>query len=142
MARPRSLKFPALALAGALAVLGCGGGGGGGSSPTAPPPPNTSSQTFVVQVMDDRYEPKSLTIQPGDTVRWVFAGNTTIHTVTERNGAFDSGEVFTRTGATYERRFDTRGTVEYSCRAHSLCCLMRGSIKVGDSSPPADPTYE
>jgi plastocyanin len=146
MTRTRSLGLLIPALVGALALTYCGGGGGGGSSPTAPMPPTSpptgSGQVHVVQIQDDKYEPKSITIQPGDTVRWVLSGSTTTHSVTGRDGSFDSGFVFTAAGATYERRFDTSGTVEYSCRSHSLCCLMRGSIKVGNNSPPPDPTYE
>jgi plastocyanin len=141
MSRIRSLDLLIPALVGALAVTYCGGGGGG-SSPTAPPPPTTTGQVHIVQVQDDKYEPKSLTIAPGDTVRWVLSGSTTTHSVTAKDGSFDSGFIFTTAGATYERRFDTNGTVEYSCRSHSACCLMRGSIKVGSNSPPPDPTYE
>jgi plastocyanin len=141
MVRTRSLGLLMPVLLGALTAASCGGGGGG-SSPTAPPPPAVTGQVHVVQVKDDQYEPKSLTIEPGDTVRWVLSGSNTTHSVTSRDGSFDSGFVFTAAGATYERRFDNRGTVEYSCRSHSLCCLMRGSIKVGTSSPPPDPTYE
>jgi plastocyanin len=141
MVRARSLGLLMPALLGALAVTYCGGGGG--SSPTAPaPPPTPTGQVHIVQVQDDKYEPKSLTIEPGDTVRWVLSGSTTTHTVTGRDGSFDSGFVLTAAGATYERRFTANGTVEYSCRSHSACCLMRGSIKVGSNSPPPDPTYE
>jgi plastocyanin len=142
MARTRSLSFLIPALVGALAATYCGGGGGGGgSTPTAPPPP-TGGQVHVVQIQDDKYEPKSLTIEPGDTVRWVLSGSTKTHSVTAKDSSFDSGFIFTSAGATYERRFESTGTVEYSCRTHSGCCLMRGSIKVGSNAPPPDPTYE
>ena len=141
MPRIRSLCLLVLTLAGALALLYCGGGGGGGSSsPTDPQPPGSS--VHIVQIKDNSYDPKTLTIQPGETVRWVFSGSDTTHTVTAKDGSFDSGAMFKTSGATFERRFDTGGTFEYSCKAHSQCCLMRGSIKVGSNAPPPDPTYE
>ena len=141
MARIRSLCLLVLALAGALGLLYCGGGGGGGSSsPTDPQPPQSS--VHIVQVKDNSYDPKTLTIQPGETVRWVLSGSSPDHTVTAKDGSFDSGTAFRTPGATFEHRFDTGGTFEYSCQAHSQCCLMRGSIKVGSNAPPPDPTYE
>jgi plastocyanin len=152
MARIRSLCFVVLALLGTLgtmAALSCGGGGGGGygGGPTAPPPPTgtppPSSALVIVQVNDDSYSPKSITIQPGDTVRWVLNGNSFVHTVTAKDGSFDSGSIFTSKGAMYEHRFDAKGTFEYACKVHGNCCLMRGSVLVGsDASPPPDPSYE
>ena len=136
-ARPAARPGPRRPLA--LASCGGGGGGYGGGSPTEPSRPQ---QTIVVQVRDNSYEPKSITIEPGDTVRWVFSGTDRTHTVTALNGAFDSGTVFTASGATYERRFDTVGTWDYSCKAHKQCCLMQGSVRVGSSAPPPAPGYE
>ena len=143
MTRIRSLATLAvLILAASLAVYSCGGGGGGGGSPTEPPTPAPTAQIHVVTVKENSYEPKSITIQPGDTVRWVFSGVDPNHTVTAVNGAFDSGVVFTTPGAMFERRFATAGTFDYSCKAHKQCCLMQGSIRVGNDSPPPDPGYE
>jgi len=138
---PKLASLVAITLAAALAVSSCGGGGGGGNgggSPTEPRP----AQVIVVQVKDNSYEPKSITIEPGDTVRWVVSGTDRTHTVTAVNGAFDSGAVFTASGATFERRFDTAGTWDYSCKAHKQCCLMQGSVRVGSGAPPPSPGYE
>lgn len=143
MTRIRALAALAtLTLAASLVVYACGGGGdgGGGGSPTEPPTPQP--QVHIVQVSDFSYTPKSLTIEPGDTVRWVLNGSDRTHTVTAVNGAFDSGVVFTASGATFERRFDVRGTWDYSCSAHKQCCLMQGSVRVGSNSPPPGPGYE
>jgi plastocyanin len=141
MKRIRVLCFLVPALIGVLIVLSCGGGGGGyGGGPTAPTPPATG-QVHIVQINDNSYDPQSITIQPGDTVRWVLNGNTTTHTVTAKNGSFDSGFIFTSKGMVYERRFDTKGTYEYSCQTHSVCCLMRGSVRVGNDAPDPEPTY-
>ncbi|HKH43309.1 MAG TPA: plastocyanin/azurin family copper-binding protein [Thermoanaerobaculia bacterium] len=139
---PKLASLLATTLVAALAISSCGGGGGGGNgggSPTEPPRP---AQTIVVQVKDNSYEPKSVKIEPGDTVRWVFSGADRTHTVTAVNGAFDSGAVFTSSGAAFERRFDTAGTWDYSCKAHKQCCLMQGSVRVGNGSPEPTPGYE
>jgi plastocyanin len=141
MKRIRILCLLISALAGVLIVQSCGGGGGGyGGGPTAPPPPATGV-VHVVQIHDNSYEPKSITIAPGDMVRWVFSGSTTTHTVTAKDGTFDSGFIFTSQGASYEHRFDNRGTTNYSCKTHSDCCLMRGSVLVGSDAPPPEPGY-
>ena len=121
-----------------LLLVSCGGGGGY-DSPTAPRGPSV----VTIQVKENTYEPRSVTIQPGDTVRWVMAGSDPSHTVTARNGEFDSGTVFTGNGAAFERTFGTAGlTYEYSCKEHSDCCNMKGSIRVGDSAPRPSNDYE
>jgi len=130
-----------LSLGASLAANSCGGGGGGGGGPTAPPTPRPP-EVHIVQVRDFSYEPKSLTIEPGDTVRWVLGGSDHTHTVTARNGDFNSGVVFTSSGAMFERRFDQGGTWDYSCQAHKDCCGMQGSIRVGNNSPPPGVGYE
>lgn len=128
--------MPVLVMA-ALSIASCGGGG---SSPTAP---SSTPQLVVIQVKENSYEPKSVTIQPGDTVRWEMCGSDPTHTVTDAGGAFDSGTAFTAVGRTFERRFETRGlTYNYSCQAHGECCNMKGSIRVGDSAPTPDAGYE
>lgn len=140
----RLVSLLALTLAASLAVSSCGGGGGGGygggGSPTEPTP--RPAQVHTVTVKDNSYEPKSLTIEPGDTVRWVFSGLDGTHTVTDQGGTFDSGTVFTASGAMFERRFDSVGTWNYSCKAHKQCCLMQGSVRVGSGAPPPSPGYE
>ena len=138
----RTRVFMLLVLAGLTIGLGISscGGGGGGSSPTSPPPP-APPQVVVVQVRDFGFEPRSVTIQPGDTVRWVLSGADRTHTVSARDGSFDSGASFNRDGGTFERRFTTSGTWEYWCSSHRDCCSMQGSVRVGDGPPPI-PGYE
>jgi plastocyanin len=124
----------------ALLLAACGGGGGGGGGPTAPGP---VAQSVTVELHDHSFAPRSLTIQPGDTVVWVLRGNDRTHTVTALNGAFDSGQVFGQPGATFRRTFNEAGrTFDYRCRSHADCCNMRGSVRVGDSAPPPTPGYE
>jgi plastocyanin len=122
-------------------LAACGGGGGGGSSPSEPPV-TTTPQTIVVQIQDNQFSPKQITINPGDTVRWVRTGSSPAHTVTALDGSFDSGTTFMQANAVYEHRFDTTGkTYEYQCKTHYSCCQMQGSIQVGATAPPPKPGY-
>ncbi|HEV7785709.1 MAG TPA: plastocyanin/azurin family copper-binding protein [Thermoanaerobaculia bacterium] len=138
---PRTILALATILATVLLVLACGGGGG--SSPTAPTPTPTA-QTVVITVSDDSYSPKSVTINPGDTVQWVLApGSLTTHTATDVGGAFDSGFIFTSAGVTFQQKFNQTGvTYNYSCKTHGACCNMKGSIRVGESAPKPTGGYE
>ncbi len=139
--RPRieSRRIMTLLLAaGSVLAATCGGGGGGG--PTAPGP---VAQTVTVELHDNSYAPRSVTIEPGDTVVWVLRGNDRTHTVTAVNGAFDSGATFTQPGATFRRTFTQAGqTFDVRCASHAVCCNMRGSVRVGSGAPPPSPGYE
>jgi plastocyanin len=145
--RTHVLVFLAAGLAIAAAALqACGGGGGYGSSPTMPSSPSSPPQSEVVtvDVVDNHYEPQSVTIQPGQTVRWVMRGQDRSHTVTARDGAFDSGFAFQRAGDVFEHTFgdtDNGMTFEYYCQSHQGCCRMQGSVRVGNDAPAPEPGY-
>lgn len=109
-----------------------GGGGGGGGN------------VALVQVFDNAFSPQSVNIQAGDTVRWVLAGASPSHTVTEANELWDSGLTLPTQGATFERQFsagEDDQTFLYYCRTHQACCAMQGSVVIGNGPPP-DPGYE
>jgi plastocyanin len=119
-------------------VLACGSS----DSPTDPAPPGPSVVT--VRVLDFSYEPQSIQINPGTTVRWVHEGQDPAHTVTDVDGAFDSGFAFQQAGATWEHTFTTADdgkTFRIWCISHEDCCDMRGSVRVGQSAPPPPPGY-
>lgn len=120
----------------AAALLAACGGGGGSKSPTAPPTV-AAPQTVTVSVEDDQFVPKEVQINPGDTVKWVLMGSSTVgHTVTANDGSFDSGKVFTASGASFQHTFTTTGvTILYHCQTHYVCCMMQGSVRVGDNAP-------
>jgi plastocyanin len=77
------------------------------------------------------FEPASVTIRTGGTVRWVNATDA-YHTVTSTarpeapapNGLFDL--LLASKGDRAERRFDTAGTYAYFCQPHSG--FMRGKV--------------
>ena len=133
------LRYLAL-VAGSILLVSCGGGGGG-KSPTAPPAP--LPQTVVVQVFDNYYSPKSIVVQAGDTVNWVRVGANPVHTVTASDGAFDSGaNGLAPAGATFVHVFNDAGhTHTYYCQVHGACCMMQGSVRVGNEAPPPPSGY-
>lgn len=124
-----------------LLAVACSSGGG---SPSAPPPPPPSDDVVVVNVDDNFFEPKSVRIEPGQTVRWVLRGSLTNHTTTAIDGVWDSGFVFTSSGTTFEHTFteaDDGKTFEYFCETHWKSDEMQGSVLVGEDAPTPRPGY-
>ena len=91
------------------------------SIPTVPAPTTASA----VSARDDSFDPPTLTVQPGTTVKWTNNGKHP-HTVTDRDGKFDSGDI--APGASYTATFSTPGTYKYYCKHHKG---MEGTIVVG-----------
>jgi len=81
---------------------------GVGSAPTGPA--GTS-----VRMAGTRFEPTTLTIRVGDTIRW-FNDDALPHTVSATDGSWDSGNL--PPGAAFERTFDAAGSYPYLCRYH------------------------
>lgn len=92
---------------------------------------DTAPQTVTVTVAPNgrhAFEPSTVTIRPGDTVRWVWDGDE--HTVTSgSNGTGDglfcspsgppcAGQGSLNRGAIYEHTFTAAGTYPYFCRIH------------------------
>ena len=141
----RSSLVSALAVCAVLAACG-GGGGGGGGTPTQPNPPNPPADPNVVTVnlTEFDFNPRRVTVEPGQTVRWVLQGSDPTHTVTARDGKFNSGNSLRNPGDSFEHTFtaaDNDQTFEYSCATHSDCCDMKGSVLVGSGAPAPDPEY-
>jgi plastocyanin len=86
------------------------------------------------------YSPTSVTIHPGDTVRWNFSGgyygsmhSSTSGTPGAPNGLWDSGLL--EPGAVFTHIFNTAGTFPYYCTSHGQCCGMRGTVTVTNPTP-------
>jgi plastocyanin len=101
-------------------MMGPGGMMGIGAAPTAPA--GTS-----VRMAGTRFEPATLSIAVGETVRW-FNDDALFHTVSATDGSWDSGNL--PAGQAFERRFDTAGNYPYLCRYHPG---MAGTIEVTGS---------
>jgi len=96
----------------------------------APGAPMPGSATVEVGAFDNEgFKPKTINVTPGTTVRWVNRGQEK-HTVTARDGSFDSGEI--APGASFTFTFQRPGTIEYVCRPHEQMGMI-GSVIVGTS---------
>src|SRR5439155_1391423 len=87
------------------------------------------------------FSPSSVTIHPGDTVRWTWDDDfhsSTSGTPGMPNGLWDSGILIQ--GAVFTHTFSAVGTFPYYCTPHGLCCNMVGTISVVNSTPPPSPT--
>ena len=83
----------------------------------APAPSTAPAGNVAATVVDNRFEPKELTIAVGSTVTWTNNGNN-IHTLTSADGLFDSGGLLG--GQTFSFKFDKAGTYRLICRQHGL----------------------
>ena len=82
-------------------------------------PPNT------VYIQNFAFNPTNLTVKVGTTVTWINQDSTT-HTVTSDNGAFQSSGNLNQ-GTNYTFTFTKAGTYPYHCSIHPN---MKGTILV------------
>jgi plastocyanin len=86
------------------------------------------------------FSPSSVTIHPGDQVRWTFSSaghSTTSGSPGLPNGIWDSG--IRGQGATFTQTFNSTGTFAYYCIPHGGCCGMVGNVRVVSSTPTPTP---
>ncbi len=124
----RVLTWVGLAcLAIAIVVLGFFAftGGDGGSRRSVRQTPVVSDEPHVtVDVIDNDFEPRDLTVRSGTEVTWSFEGRAA-HDVTDDRGAFESGTL--RRGDEFVMTFDEPGTYYYYCTLHHV---MQGTLVV------------
>jgi plastocyanin len=106
-----------------LAALACGGAV---LPPAAADPDAGPSATKRVRVGDFFFRKRSVTIQSGDRVRWVWVGRQP-HDVTVTRGPRKFNSRTKRNGS-YRKRLRARGTYRYICTVHPLD--MRGKVVV------------
>lgn len=85
------------------------------------------------------FRPKEISIEPGTTVIWVNNGAQE-HTVTDDDGAFDSGDM--APGDRFKFTFKKPGIYNYTCTPHPW---MEGAVKVheaGKAPPKEEPEEE
>lgn len=83
-----------------------------------------AAQTAEVTMPGKLFAPGNIDVLTGTTVTWRNV-DTTTHTVTEQDDAFDSG--FLRPGGTFAAAFSEPGTFSYHCTIHRF---MRGAVHV------------
>ena len=79
-----------------------------------------------VSIVGRQFNPSSVHIEPGDTVRWTQMDPTTHSTNGNGNESWYSGGL--SVGKTYQRVFSSAGTFAYRCTFHSS---MAGEVTVG-----------
>jgi plastocyanin len=95
--------------------------------------PTATAATFAVSMQNLQYNPPTLNVSVGDTVRWTNnETNGVVHSVT---GGPLSSDV--NAGESYSFTFTTPGTVNYHCRFHPD---MLGTVVVGSTTPTTTTT--
>jgi plastocyanin len=83
--------------------------------------------TATVGAYDNYFQPTTINVPPGTTVRWMNYGMHS-HTVTSTTGLFDSGDL--KPGASYTATFPRPGVYPYYCRYHTKERMV-GTVVVG-----------
>ena len=78
-----------------------------------------------------RFYPSSLTINEGDTVRFMWGEEILPHNSVEENGLFDSGEPEREVNYSYTFGYDQEGVYDFFCEPHEAVG-MEGTITVLD----------
>ena len=92
---------------------------------------NGEEYTITVDGTNLRFYPDSLTINEGDSVRFLWGGELLPHNSVEENGVFDSGEPEREVDYLYSFDFDQAGTYDFFCEPHQSVG-MDGTITVLD----------
>jgi plastocyanin len=82
----------------------------------ATPAATTGGESVVVEVVDDRFVPSTLTVKAGTTVTFVNNG-ANWHSVAAVDGSFTSKQI--APGESYTATLDTPGDYKYICRHHA-----------------------
>lgn len=98
------------------------------------------AKTVTVEVAPGHaliFSPAHVSIDPGDTVKWVWL--TSGHSVTsgtpdKQTSMFNSNIL--NNGETFSFTFPDPGTFPYFCLPHGGCCGMVGSVTVAGAPPP------
>jgi LPXTG-motif cell wall-anchored protein len=95
-----------------------------------------AAETKKVTVKDFAFDPKTISVNVGDTITWTNEGPAP-HTVTADDGSFESGNM--DKGATFSHTFDKAGTFAYFCKYHGSKggAGMAASIAVAEAAAAA-----
>lgn len=135
MSLTRRRVLSVAATTGGIALAGCTGGGNGAGGDGDGEAMTDGNGATVVTMVDTAFEPRQLTIEPGDTVEWVnedgFAHDVTATQFHESAEDWDfAGDV--AGGERTSHTFESAGAYEYYCTIHgkdSMC----GVVLVGDA---------
>ena len=97
----------------------------------------TETHVVTVDSTNLRFTPSTLTINEGDTLRFVWGGQALPHNSVEENGVFDSGDPERAVDYGHVFGYDSAGTYSFFCEPHEAVG-MTGSVTVLDVEAPAD----
>ena len=97
----------------------------------------TEVHVVTVDSTNLRFTPSTLTINEGDTLRFVWGGQALPHNSVEENGVFDSGDPERAVDYGHVFDYDSAGTYSFFCEPHEAVG-MTGSVTVLDLEAPAD----
>jgi LPXTG-motif cell wall-anchored protein len=92
-----------------------------------------------VTIRDYAFSPRTVTVQPGDTVTWTNRDGVR-HSATAEDGSFDTGLL--GRGQSGEHTFREAGTYQYVCTPHpnmQATVVVEGATTGGDADSGADP---
>ena len=97
----------------------------------------TEVHVVTVDSTNLRFTPSTLTINEGDTLRFVWGGQALPHNSVEENGVFDSGDPERAVDYGHVFDYDSAGTYSFFCEPHEAVG-MTGSVTVLDVEATAD----
>lgn len=97
----------------------------------------TETHVVTVDSTNLRFTPSTLTINEGDTLRFVWGGQALPHNSVEENGVFDSGDPERTVDFEHVFDYDSSGTYSFFCEPHEAVG-MTGSVTVVDVEAPVD----
>ena len=97
----------------------------------------TETHVVTVDSTNLRFTPSTLTINEGDTLRFVWGGQALPHNSVEENGVFDSGDPERAVDYGHVFGYDSAGTYSFFCEPHEAVG-MTGSVTVVDVEAPVD----
>ena len=95
----------------------------------------TEVHVVTVDSTNLRFTPSTLTINEGDTLRFVWGGQALPHNSVEENGVFDSGDPERAVDFEHVFDYDSSGTYNFFCEPHEAVG-MTGSVTVLDVEAP------
>ena len=97
----------------------------------------TETHVVTVDSTNLRFTPSTLTINEGDTLRFVWGGQALPHNSVEENGVFDSGDPERAVDYGHVFDYDSAGTYSFFCEPHEAVG-MTGSVTVLEVEAPSD----
>ena len=97
----------------------------------------TETHVVTVDSTNLRFTPSTLTINEGDTLRFVWGGQALPHNSVEENGVFDSGDPERAVDFEHVFDYDSSGTYNFFCEPHEAVG-MTGSVTVLDVEATPD----